>query len=41
LDDGFYVTVKRTYNRCVKRYGLARDEKGWRIKRVMENYKVG
>ncbi|MBS7627178.1 nucleotidyltransferase domain-containing protein, partial [Candidatus Bathyarchaeota archaeon] len=37
LDDGFYVTLKRTYDRCVKEYGLTRDERGWKITVRHEN----
>ncbi|MBS7651361.1 MAG: nucleotidyltransferase domain-containing protein [Candidatus Bathyarchaeia archaeon] len=31
FDDGFYATLKTTYDKCVKEYGLTRDEAGWRV----------
>ncbi|MEM2935722.1 MAG: nucleotidyltransferase domain-containing protein [Candidatus Bathyarchaeia archaeon] len=30
-DNGFFSEIKRVYSDCLKKYGISREEKGWRI----------
>ena len=39
-DDGFFSKVKRLYNDCIRKHGIVKEEKGWRIDHSASTQKV-